>query len=283
MLTIIQTTHPQWLGNNHWILPVALALFGTSAVLFLFQFRWVQKLTKLQPIPAEAEQPAKSEMGQSNQVGRDNNGRQQNIGSVENYHEAAQVPPPPPAPPPPAPQIVVVGAQQKRLRDEMGKFVLNATGNLGLLVYIDNPEIRADGSHAEKVRGAVAVLNFYSLDKKPLGKIERAFWLDRVESEIDIDPGHREAIVIGQFMDGVWLLFKNKRRSPPGRSPNWSHRKRVLESLSVPLNPDYLPLEPCTLVHLAVITADGYPQIKKQKYRICTNAKNSDFSIEDEA
>jgi hypothetical protein len=41
---VIQTTHPEWLGNHPWILPVSLVLFLCSLVLWLCQYRWVQKL-----------------------------------------------------------------------------------------------------------------------------------------------------------------------------------------------------------------------------------------------
>jgi hypothetical protein len=50
VLTVIQSTHPEWLGNHPWILPAALCLFLVSLIVFLFQFKAIQHLVGVQPI-----------------------------------------------------------------------------------------------------------------------------------------------------------------------------------------------------------------------------------------
>jgi hypothetical protein len=44
VLSLIQTIHPEWLGNHPWILPVALVLLFCSGMLWLCQYRWAQAL-----------------------------------------------------------------------------------------------------------------------------------------------------------------------------------------------------------------------------------------------
>lgn len=41
---IIQTTHPEWLGNHPWILPASLVLFFCALVLWLCQYAWMQRV-----------------------------------------------------------------------------------------------------------------------------------------------------------------------------------------------------------------------------------------------
>jgi hypothetical protein len=44
VVSIIQTTHPEWLGNHPWILPCSLVLFLCALLLWLCQYSWAQKI-----------------------------------------------------------------------------------------------------------------------------------------------------------------------------------------------------------------------------------------------
>jgi hypothetical protein len=48
---IIQTTHPEWLGNHPWVLPASLVLFFCALVLWLCQYRWTQRLLGIAGFP----------------------------------------------------------------------------------------------------------------------------------------------------------------------------------------------------------------------------------------
>jgi hypothetical protein len=179
----------------------------------------------------------------------------------------------------PLPQIRFLRFQQRMLLESNSAFTADSGGTLGLVLCVENPEVREDRSTAIKAYHVAAVVRFSSPSAQ-FGKIQRAFWLNHIENEVNIAPGQHEAIVIGQFDGGMWKYFNNKRKDPMPLRPTSNQLRNILPSLSCPLDCEYFFLNPSADVEVNVITGDG-EFLGSKSFRITTNSKNDNFSFEE--
>lgn len=57
---VIQTTHPEWLGNHPWILPASIVLFLCALLLWLCQYARVQRILGIARAPLNSTPPEPS-------------------------------------------------------------------------------------------------------------------------------------------------------------------------------------------------------------------------------
>lgn len=212
MLTIIQSIHPEWLGNHPWVLPASLSLFVLSLLIFSIQFSWVQWLLGVRPISDEAaggdNRNAVLRDGIGIAGGMNESSLSTHVGHnlfgtdaiKEHLARERSNQPPPQLEPAPLPVLKChaewiyalyepsPGAWQRAEPDWMG------AEKIAIAVF-ENPT-PAKGLAGIPLRDIEANLNFHGSTRR----VKTAYWFDSNCNRIDIRPGHDSAVVLGRFI-----------------------------------------------------------------------------------
>jgi hypothetical protein len=232
--------------------------------------------------PPKKPQAASMSQEKGNQVGRDNSGKMF-VADVLHYHEVPlQAAIPLSQPQSKIPRISFLRARKAWLKEAGQKWQKGVPGNrLGFVVEVENALATAGEPDSPPTRGIAAQL-IVSMPSGLSERADRAFWLDEYKSSIDLDAGDSKAIVIGFFKDDTWSFCSNDRRVPPQFSRVWRIQKRVLESLSRPIeNWKTLPLtlQSNLTVKLIIFQASTGTEIATRKYELTKLASAEQFSF----
>jgi hypothetical protein len=86
---------------------------------------------------------------------------------------------------------------------------------------------------------------------------------------------------VGTYLNSVWSYYTNRRKERPYPSrPTMQQFRNMAERLSVPIDPDFLPVSPSLDVEVGVISVDSGYTVARAVFRIVSNSTNTDFVIE---
>lgn len=180
---------------------------------------------------------------------------------------------------PSIPRLSVIDATMERLDCSSQMITKSHTGTHGLVLWVENPPA-AEGERAKDVRGVAAIICFTN-DVGLTGRVDRAYWLGHLENQITIEVGQTKGIVIGLIHPIFWTFYSNKRRQRPSPRPTMQQIRNMAESLSVPLEPETLPLMTELEAVITIISVETGYMITKAAYRIIRGDNQSPFYIEE--
>jgi hypothetical protein len=209
VMTVVQTTHPSWLGNHPWILTASLLFLCCSVLLFLTQFRWFQRL--LLGIGEAASQETQPGQRIDQSVGRDNSGRMFAAGTL-NYHEGSskEAAALQGLPPIRRPNLIALPLIQL----ERGTpFSVGAAfeKNLPYVLPVENriPE----GIGTKEVSGVGSSIRFIR-GGEGIAFIPRAYWRNSQYQTATIEVQAVQSVVLGRYLNREWIGYENSYRRP---------------------------------------------------------------------
>ena len=78
-----------------------------------------------------------------------------------------------------------------------------------LLVWVENKAPDVGELPSADARSLVASIVFYATNGTLLHQVSRAYWLDHPINRISLKIGHRSAVVVGVFEDGILHTYEN--------------------------------------------------------------------------
>lgn len=275
VLTVIQTTHPQWLGNHPWILPFALVCLGISAILFLLQFGWTQKLVGVAPVTPALEVPAGAPIQAKSEVTAPATAT--GIGSLTiNNHPTQPIPHIAPSLPT-EPEEEVEFELQPRWVDLMytphpGEWreVLQPSASPAIKRAFVVSAVRKVPAVGLKTRGPmeiVAVVNVSS----PLDShhISQAYWVAKSGYQVRFNAGNRNVAIIGVKVGPLFTSYVNE------------HRDEAFSMYSTPNRPlgsrFDLPKAGFIRVEISLFDAHAHRTVAHRKYRVSLDDAEKEF------
>jgi hypothetical protein len=158
-------------------------------------------------------------------IGRDNSGQQLNAGrdiktehhyyshnleSLEKSREHAEVPRVEDSAPRQL-RLRVDGIEIARLRYESdeGWWVRgDESDGKGLLIWITNDQAPV-GQPNPAAKKLMALLQLRSCNRAYKATVSRAYWLETYFNQVDLEVGHRHAIIVGLESNDNWLSYEN--------------------------------------------------------------------------
>jgi hypothetical protein len=252
VLTVIQSVHPRWLGDNPWIFPLALGVFAISLLYFLLQFRWVQQLFGIQAglneKPLERAVEAKD---RSNAIGGDANSSILDSSSGPRYVGTDAIKAhldyelemagkksslAPPEPPKPTIELPTLRLEIIRQSVEVSDWIVNFADKGGEPCYavsVLNREPKTVGEHAVVAQSLSACIEFNSLAIVPQ-RVNHACWIGEGQHEISLRPGVAAYVLLGVTRKDDWVAYNNPNRY----LVEWPSPAHWLKEVIVPLYPN---------------------------------------------
>ncbi len=153
-----------------------------------------------------------------------------------------------------------------------------SSGKLGLILPVENREA-VEGQRAVEARSMAAVVRFSGNGGLQV-TAQRAYWLHRVENQINIPVGESKGVVIGLYDTAAWLYFINGRKTglPPRMTAG---QLRNLFSQGGNIQPYYLFLNPTVDVEVSIISVGTGHTLVKKSYRLSASLGAADFLVEE--
>jgi hypothetical protein len=209
------------------------------------------------------------------QTGRDNNGSQVLV--KEDYHDYRGTNPALTSPPQATkaepesantPKIIIRAHPTVCLSYDSQAITRSETGEPGMIVRVENPEagVGQQGITAHKV---VAIIRFHRPSGEIAGTSEYAFWLDTYENQVTIEPGTSRELVIGTYSNPkVWKYFTNKQDYAPQKPHSWGQMQGYMERMSLPLEPQFILMNPTLEVQLALMSKHNRYTLAKKSFKL---------------
>lgn len=277
VLTVIQATHPQWLGNHPWILPFALVCLGISAILFLLQFGWAQKLAGVAPVTPALELPAVAPIRAKSEVTAPATATATGIGSLTINNLPTQAIPRIAPSLPTEPVEEVEFELQPRWLDliyapQPGEWreILQPSGGPAIKRAFVVTAVRKVPAVGLKTRGPmeiVAVVNVSS----PIEShhISQAYWVAKSGYQVKFNAGNRNVAIIGVKAGPLFTSYVNEHQDEAFSMYSTPHR---------PLGPRFdLPKAGLITAEISLFDAHGHRTVAHRKYRVSFDDADKEF------
>ena len=156
-------------------------------------------------------------------------------------------------------------------------FRFDMTGLPTATLVVENRESDLGSGMARDLIGVIR----FSQDGQEVAKIQRGYWLGRLENKISLDIGQSAELIVGQILKAMWFYYDNPReRGLPARM-RWSQIRNMAENMQAnPIAPEMLALDSHLDVVVNVVSLQSRAILVTRSFRIRPTEDRSNFSIE---